>query len=129
VDGTEDFPDVEIGDIVRLKEPQVEPMYKYAPKHWVYVYGIVVDIIRRRADGRVENVSLILFTEDGEIHHHQEEEGHDGWQPMACRPAYWDTHGSKYERVGGPGWNSIRRWCWKSRYPEWGHNVEGPPAG
>jgi hypothetical protein len=59
------FLDVELGDVVRLKEP-----YKkgYGKKVVLYRYGIVVEILQVTPRGKVRNVSLHLYTEDARIY-------------------------------------------------------------
>ncbi len=61
----EDFPDVALGDVVRLKEPYRKRVNKTDE---LYHYGIVVEILQVTARGKVRNVSLHLYTAEGKIY-------------------------------------------------------------
>jgi hypothetical protein len=60
-----EFPDVELGDIVRLKEPY---RTRVAKTEQLYRYGIVVEILQVTPRGKVRNVSCHLYTGEGQIY-------------------------------------------------------------
>jgi hypothetical protein len=59
------FPDVELGDIVRLKEPYRKGCGKEVT---LYRYGIVVEILHVTPRGKVRNVSCHLYSAEGRIY-------------------------------------------------------------
>ena len=61
----EDFPAVELGDVVRLKEPYKTRVNR---TEQVYRYGIVVEVLQKTHRGKVRNVSCHLYTAGGRIY-------------------------------------------------------------
>jgi hypothetical protein len=61
----EDFPAVEVGDVVRLKDAYKKGRGK---KVIEYRYGIVVEILHVTPGGKVRNVSCHLYTAGGRIY-------------------------------------------------------------
>jgi hypothetical protein len=60
-----EFPDVELGDIVRFHEPYTKRANKTDEE---YRYGIVVEILQITPRGKVRNVSCHLYSADGKIY-------------------------------------------------------------
>jgi len=78
-----DFPDVELGDTVRSKEPYRTRVRR---TEQLYRYGIVVEILQVTPHGKVRNVSCHLYTAEGQIY----------LGPNAI-PQYVDFHAAEYE--------------------------------
>jgi hypothetical protein len=84
-----DLAQVELGDIVRLKEPFVE---KIGRQKRSFTFGIVAEIVAVLPDGRPRNVSLYLYDPGRK----EISLGPDGI------PDFIDTHCSRIERFAPP---------------------------
>jgi hypothetical protein len=78
----EDFPAVELGDIVRFKEAYRTRVNR---SEQLYRYGIVVELLQVTPRGKVRNVSCHLYTAEGQIY----------LGPNAI-PQYVDFYASEY---------------------------------